>query len=865
MRSQLVPSSESVGKEVGSQISKGIVDSLDSSSAKLAAAGAKSGGAFSDGFKKRLKAALESLPEAEIDANSTKADRKVADLRKRMEELLGKEIGVDLSSKQAIRELVSIDTELSGISRKAKDIRLSFDTKEARAQLALLRSSVGAGGSGGSGKGGFLGGISGLFGSGGDPAAGGAGGASSGASGLAAILPGAEGLLNPYTIGAGLAALPFIAQTAAGGIVAALGGAFTGIGIAGAIMTGKLTKQWGLFQTNAKKDLESIGAVFVPVLQHILAMAGIILDELTPVFKAIMNLIAGPFQSFVDAIMSAFTSPAVEGSMRAVAAAFVSILKAFTPDIPGIAKSLSDAISGLAHAVSQNPKAFADFLNFIFQVIIAFIRGVQFMTEFTNYVEFHFLPAMHDIAVIFDGVRHEIAHVWDMIYSDTVGRIIRLHETTQNLLNQLFHNIANIYDDIRHYISSAWDTVWNNTYGRVLRGIHDVQSLYNSFKSWLSNWWSLLVAGSQLAWNTLWNNTVGRTIRGAQDVYNAFINLRNRAISFFSGAASWLVNAGENVIQGFMSGMQRGIAGIGSWIKAHVVDPVIGAVKHWFGINSPATSMIPVGQNIVAGMLQGIISHAGNLGGFIGKVFGGWPQALGSLVSKSLVDVSKLPEKALKALGNVAGKIGSFFAHLVGGGGSGVARWAGVVAQALGMLGLPLSLSSQVLYQMQTESGGNPNAINLTDINAQMGDPSRGLLQTIGSTFSAYHVAGTSDNIYDPLANVAAAINYARHVYGPSLMRGGMGMGSGHGYAYGTPSAYPGWGLVGERGPELIRFVGGEAVTPWTGGRPVGGDGTAYHAHFDGLTGAAIESHVRTAFTAMALQQGKLQRQGRRS
>ena len=40
------------------------------------------------------------------------------------------------------------------------------------------------------------------------------------------------GLINPATISAGIASLPFIAQTAAGGIVAALGGALAGVGIA---------------------------------------------------------------------------------------------------------------------------------------------------------------------------------------------------------------------------------------------------------------------------------------------------------------------------------------------------------------------------------------------------------------------------------------------------------------------------------------------------------------------------------------------------------------------------------------------------------------------------------------------------------
>ncbi|MFI9599191.1 transglycosylase SLT domain-containing protein [Streptomyces sp. NPDC004069] len=64
------------------------------------------------------------------------------------------------------------------------------------------------------------------------------------------------------------------------------------------------------------------------------------------------------------------------------------------------------------------------------------------------------------------------------------------------------------------------------------------------------------------------------------------------------------------------------------------------------------------------------------------------------------------------------------------------------------------------------ESSGNPNAINNWDINARNGIPSKGLLQVIPPTFNAYHVPGTSKNIYDPVANITAAANYAAHRYG---------------------------------------------------------------------------------------------------
>jgi hypothetical protein len=64
------------------------------------------------------------------------------------------------------------------------------------------------------------------------------------------------------------------------------------------------------------------------------------------------------------------------------------------------------------------------------------------------------------------------------------------------------------------------------------------------------------------------------------------------------------------------------------------------------------------------------------------------------------------------------------------------------------------------------ESSGNPKAINLWDVNAQNGIPSKGLLQVIPPTFKAYHVPGTSWNIYDPVANITAACNYAADRYG---------------------------------------------------------------------------------------------------
>ncbi len=79
--------------------------------------------------------------------------------------------------------------------------------------------------------------------------------------------------------------------------------------------------------------------------------------------------------------------------------------------------------------------------------------------------------------------------------------------------------------------------------------------------------------------------------------------------------------------------------------------------------------------------------------------------------------------------------------------------------------GIPGSYDG-IFRNIMRESSGNTQAINLYDINAMNGIPSKGLLQVIDPTFQAYHVDGTSWDVWDPVANIVAACNYAANRYG---------------------------------------------------------------------------------------------------
>jgi Transglycosylase SLT domain len=103
----------------------------------------------------------------------------------------------------------------------------------------------------------------------------------------------------------------------------------------------------------------------------------------------------------------------------------------------------------------------------------------------------------------------------------------------------------------------------------------------------------------------------------------------------------------------------------------------------------------------------------------------------------------------------------------------GKAAVEGYIRQALNEMGITNHKARQnwmrgLLVGIFRESGYHPGAANGWDSNA-CGAPradgfpagsSRGLMQTIPSTFAAHHQPGTSRNIYNPIANIAAGMNY---------------------------------------------------------------------------------------------------------
>lgn len=110
---------------------------------------------------------------------------------------------------------------------------------------------------------------------------------------------------------------------------------------------------------------------------------------------------------------------------------------------------------------------------------------------------------------------------------------------------------------------------------------------------------------------------------------------------------------------------------------------------------------------------------------------------------------------------------------------------------------------SHIMNVIKHESGGNARAVNNWDVNAKNGDPSKGILQFISSTFRKYAVAGHT-NIYSPFDQLLAMFNDT--TWRSDLTLGGWGPTGGRRFATGGEVFGLTNAIIGDN-PEHHEFV----------------------------------------------------------
>lgn len=150
----VVPAADEVGEEIGriigrhvstqvaSAIRSGVTTGGRQAQPAAARQGQSTGSTFGRSFKATLEAALASLPEVRLRADSSDAEREIYQIRAQMRALADARIGIDISTATANASIAHLQERLQRLSATDADVAVRVDAGAASAQLAAFQAQV---------------------------------------------------------------------------------------------------------------------------------------------------------------------------------------------------------------------------------------------------------------------------------------------------------------------------------------------------------------------------------------------------------------------------------------------------------------------------------------------------------------------------------------------------------------------------------------------------------------------------------------------------------------------------------------------------------------------------------------------------
>ena len=551
------------------------------------------------------------------------------------------------------------------------------------------------------------------------------------------------------------------------------------------------------------------------------------LESINEIFSSVPQYFKNKFEKSVENIEYAFSN--VDDWFSAK---WSEVKKVFEPSANWFKQKFQNAYDNVTKIWSPANSWFQSKWN---QIKNVFSPSV--VDSFKNW----FRTAYSNVQGIWNPVNQWFQSKWDSIKKVFSPSVV---DSFKNWFQNAYTNTKNIWNPVNEWFRSKWERIKNVFSPSVINSFRNwfqsaysnVQSIWSGVSSWFQGRWDAV--------RGVFSNVSGFFRYGFQSAYYAVKNIWSGLGGFFKNVAENAFSPIKKLVNGVISGVKRVLKAVGSMTRLGkrggihfakgsdglqrdtlgIVNDQKGATYKELIVPPNGKPFIPKGRNVMLPLQKGtkimpadetklFMSSFSKLPRFedgIGDFFGSawnavknftgevWdyithPGDIVKIAIDKFADISGLFEPWLSVAGGMVntalGGITDFVSRIFEDAtpkinynpSAGVEQWRSLAAKALRMEGQysPSNLNL-MLFQMQTESSGNPNAINNWDINAKRGTPSKGLMQVIDPTFRAYARPGYNSNIWDPLPNMLASIRYTVRRYG-SLARGWRG----HGYAEG--------------------------------------------------------------------------------
>lgn len=321
------------------------------------------------------------------------------------------------------------------------------------------------------------------------------------------------------------------------------------------------------------QKISGLSGVFTGLVQTI----GPILSQIGTTFQTAFQPVVGMVQSQL--------LPALQPLMSALQNLGNAIMPIITAAIQTIAPVLSTIVSNIGQTMSVIATAVTPVINNIAALIQAVLPAIQ--------------SAFQIWGTYIQGVINAVFPFIQTIVTSVMNVINAIITTVLAAING---DWSGVWEGIQNIVSS----VWNGIQSIVSGAINAVSGVISSVLSGISGIFSSVWNGIKGAVSSAWSGITSAVSSGVSSMMNFITSIPSRIMGVFSGAGSWLLSAGENIIQGLVNGITSAIGGAISAVK-NAVSGIIDGAKSLLGIASPSKVFDrEIGRMIPAGLGRGV-------------------------------------------------------------------------------------------------------------------------------------------------------------------------------------------------------------------------------------------------------------------